>query len=179
MNVMDIGVRCGFIVGIVIGILLVIFLLRATKTDKSKKYRFDERQELTRGRGFKYGFFTMLICNLLFVCMAIAEIPLFAEFEMLVIINSFLGIGIWLVYCIWNESYFALNEDKRWVMILFAVIAVMNFISGGYFVACGKAIQNGKLTYHSLNLFCGALFIIVFLTMFLKRICKDRKDEQE
>ncbi len=173
VNMKGIAVFCGLIAGV----LFTILFLALTKTDKNVKCKFDERQELVRGKGFQYGFFSMLICNLLFTCMELAEMPLFAEFEVLILISSIIGIGVCVVYCIWNEGYFALNENKKRLMILFAVISVMNFIVGGFWIFKDMVIRNGKLTYYSTNLFCGLLFIIIYLTMLLKRICKDGKDE--
>lgn len=165
--------------GIIAGILLGVFLQRKTRTDNSKKCRYDERQEVIRGKGFKYGFFTILICNGLSVCMKIAEVSLFAELELPIIIGSLIGIGVWVVYCIWNEGYFALNENKGRIMILFVTAAIMNFCVGAHALVHGIAIQDGKLTYQSINFFCGLLFIVIFLTMFLKKVYKDGKDEQE
>lgn len=173
VNMKGIAIFCGLIAGV----LFTILFLALTKTDKNVKCKFDERQELVRGKGFQYGFFSMLICNLLFTCMELAEMPLFAEFEVLILISSIIGIGVCVVYCIWNEGYFALNENKKRLMILFAVISVMNFIVGGFWIFKDMVIRNGKLTYYSTNLFCGLLFIIIYLTMLLKRICKDGKDE--
>lgn len=174
-NIEKIAILCG----IVAGILFAIFTLALTKKDNNVKCKFDERQEYIRGRGFKYGFFSMLISNALFVCMNLAEIPLFAEFEVLILIGCAIGIGFWVVYCIWNEGYFALNEDKKKLMILFAVIAIMNFIIGGIQLARGRVIQNGKLTCDSINFICGFLFVVIFLTMLLKKVCRDGEDEQE
>lgn len=163
--------------GLIASILFTIIFISLTRADKNVKCKYDERQELVRGKGFKYGFFSMLICNVLFTCMELAEMPLFAEFEVLILISSIMGIIVWVVYCIWNEGYFALNENKKKLMILFAVISVVNFIVSGVWIFRGMVIQNGKLTYYSTNLFCGLLFIIIYLTMLLKRICKDGKDE--
>lgn len=164
---------------IIVGILLAKLFQRKTRTDNSKKCRYDERQEVVRGKGFKYGFFTILICNGLSVCLKIAEVPLFAELELPIIIGSFTGIGIWAVYCIWNEGYFALNENKGKIMILFITAAIMNFTAGIASIVHGTIIQDGKLTYQSINFFGGLLFIIIFLTMFLKKAYKDGRDEQE
>ena len=165
--------------GIIVSILLGAFLQKKTRTDNSKKYKYDERQEVVRGKGFKKGFFTILICNGLTVCMKIAEVPLFAEQELLIIIGCFTGIGVWVVYCIWNEGYFALNEDKGRIMIWFVTAAIMNFCVGAVALVRGTVIQDGKLTYQSINFLCGLLFIIIFLTMFLKKAYRDGKDEQE
>lgn len=151
MNYSGIVIVCG----IIFAILLTRLILVKTKTDKSKKCRFDERQEVIRGKGFKYGFFTMLICNGLFLCMNIAEFPMCAELEVLIVIGSFMGIGVWIVYCIWNEGYFALNEDKGRIMLLFAVAAIMNLCVGGFALVHGTIVQNGKLTIYSINFFPG------------------------
>lgn len=175
MNLSGIGIVCG----IMVGILLAALLKRKTRMDNSKKYKYDERQEVVRGKGFKYGFFTILICNGLAVCMKIAEVPLFNELGLPIIIGSFMGIGVWVVYCIWNEGYFALNENKGRIMILFVSAAIMNFCVGASALVHGTVIQDGKLTYQSINFLCGLLFIIIFLTMFLKKVYKDGKDEQE
>lgn len=165
-------------VGVIIGILCVVLLLALTKTDKGVKCRFDERQELVRGRGFKYGFFTLLICNAIGFALTMAEIPMYAEAEVIMATSCFLGIDVYAVYCIWNEGYFALNENRRTLMLAFAVIGVLNFLISAVSIAEGTMIQNGKLTFHSLNLGCGLLFVVIFVSMLLKKICKDRKDEQ-
>ncbi len=53
----------GVVIGLIVGIICVVLLLAVTKTDENVKYKYDERQELVRGRGFKYGFFILLIYN--------------------------------------------------------------------------------------------------------------------
>lgn len=53
MNTMSIAYLAGGLVGILIGLVLVAILIRYVRTDKKIKAKYDERQELIRGRGFK------------------------------------------------------------------------------------------------------------------------------
>lgn len=171
------AVAIGIFTGAVIGIICTVLLATLLKTDKSAKCKYDERQELVRGRGFKYGFFTLLICNGLIALLKGAGVDLYAETEVAVGINCFIGIGVYAAYCIWNEGYFGLNNNKKGLMIAFAVIAAVNLFNSAVFIVKGAMIQNGKLTLYSFNLFCGLLFVVIFVTMLLKKICKDREDE--
>lgn len=162
-----------------VGIICAFVLIAATKTDESVKCRFDERQELVKGRGFKYGFFTLLISNIITGFIELAEFPTYAaQPGVAVIINCLFGIGVYVAYCVWNEGYFALNENKGMLMIIFAFLGIFNFILGAVNCIHGEMLQDGKLTYKSLNPFCGLLSVVLFVTMLLKKIFKDGKDEQ-
>lgn len=171
------AVVVGVYAGVIIGIICVVLLLALTKNGDSAKCRFDERQELVRGRGFKYGFFTLLICNFIVFMLEMSDVPVYAETEVIVVINCLIGISIYVIYCIWNEGYFALNENRKRLMVAFAVIGVGNLLVSAVNIAEGTMIENGKLTFRSLNLCCGLLLIVVFVTLLLKKVCKDGKDE--
>ncbi len=106
------------------------------------------------------------------------DIPIYAEAEVTAVINCFLGISVYVAYCIWNEGYFALNENKNRLMTIFIFIGIFNCIISAASFIQGTMVQDGKLTYHSLNFFCGLLFVVVFVTMILKKIFKDGKDDQ-
>ncbi len=174
MNAVVIGVCAG----IIIGIICVVLLWALTKTGESAKCKFDERQELVRGRGFKYGFFTLLICNGMMCLLKMLDAPMYAEPEVVLVINCLIGIGVYVVYCIWNEGYFALNENRKRLMIAFAFIGVSNLLISAGNIAKGTIFENGRLTFYSLNLWCGLLFGVIFITLLLKKICKDGKEEQ-
>ena len=60
---MVLGILCGLLIG---GIVVVI-ILKLTKEDGSVKCKYDERQQLVRGIGFKYGF---LCCSSIIFFMA-------------------------------------------------------------------------------------------------------------
>lgn len=164
------------LMGLIIGILLVVIMLTVTKTDDSLKCKFDERQELVRGRGFKYGFFTVLICNGIFAVLNLLEISLFQAVEVAMLLSILMGVLVFASYCIWNDGYFSLNENRRSLLICFAAVGVINILIGVINTHRGVVFVNNSLTFESANLFCGIMAVILFVVMFLKKI-KDEREE--
>ena len=55
----------GFIVGLIVGLILVVILFKYANTDKKVKTEYDERQEKVRGKAYMYAFYTALIVEAL------------------------------------------------------------------------------------------------------------------
>ena len=53
---MNVEMALGMVTGLVLGLILFIIILKVTKKDGKIKCQYDERQELARGKGFKYGY---------------------------------------------------------------------------------------------------------------------------
>ena len=70
---MNIAYIIGVIVGVAVGLVLTFLLIRYSRTDKKIKPKYDERQELIRGRGFKYAFYTRLSASPCWCTQAIAS----------------------------------------------------------------------------------------------------------
>lgn len=172
------ALKVGIIIGAIIGLLVAIIVLASSKTDDSVKSQFDERQEAVRGRGFKYGFFTMILCDIIITMLKLLEVSLLQELEVAMVLSIMIGVMVFASYCIWNDGYFALNENRKQLMIFLVIIGVINLLLGVVNVVEKVAIIDGRLTFRSINLFCGLLFVVIFMVMFLKKI-KDGKGEQE
>lgn len=167
----------GVICGVVIGLILIVLLLRWTKKDGAAKCRYDERQELVRGRGFKYAFFTLITCNGVYVFAD--SLP---EERM---IDSAVGVGVCIIiscvvyacYCIWNEGYFALNENPKRVLVAFILIALLNFGVFARTAITSGIMENGALSASCLNLVCGIMFLVIFAVLLLKYLQNKREAE--
>ncbi|MBQ8246939.1 MAG: hypothetical protein IJZ42_07380 [Lachnospiraceae bacterium] len=168
--------KMALILGVVIGLLVVVIILAVTKTGDDTKNQFDERQELVRGKGFKYGFFTMMIANAALLVLNILEIPLFSNMEVAMTASIVIGISVFASYCIWNDGYFALNENRKSLLIMFGLIGASNLVIGIGNIFAGVIMENGAFTFRSTNLFCALMFIVVFVAMLAKHI-KDGKEE--
>jgi len=166
-----------FASGIVIGLLLVVILMTSATKGGDVKAKFDERQELVRGRGFKYAFYGMIMWQLILFAVE----PFVVTFPMTVgntsLINILLGATIYAVYCIWNDGYFALNQRNGVIMAVLIIMGFINLLLGIHSFVKGYAWIGGQLSTRSINLFCGIVMIIVCVTMLLKRFVKDRKEE--
>lgn len=175
---MNIGILVGVLTGIVIGIFFLIIFFKLTKKDGSIKCKFDERQELVRGRGFKYSFFTLVIYDA-FIAFLSESLALnrYMDSILLSLIGIFTAVLIYVSYCIWNEGYFSLNENPKKVLIGFAVIALFNFIIGFMNIKENGMFENGVLTYRCTNFLCGIIFLIIFAELLLKRIIIKAEEE--
>ncbi len=163
------------IIGVLVGLLLVVVILAVTKTDDSLKSNFDERQEMVRGKGFKYGFFTVLIFNGVFCILNLFEVSWFAELEVAMFLSAIMGIIVFACYCILKDGYFSLNENRKKLLVCFAGIGIFNMVLGIANFLQGYGFANGRFTYRSINLFVGIMSLIVFGTI----LCKQMKDGKE
>ena len=161
---------------------LVVLILSLITKGPSWRERYDERQELERGRGFKYAYFTMLIYFLVMVFVDAARLPLAADTSLLYFCGMLLGILVYMVYCVWHESYFALNQNMHTVMIALGLIGLSNFLISLFNLFNGTLVENGRLTFRIMNLLCSFLFFALFLTILLKKMVSSKggsADEEE
>lgn len=173
---LGIGLKVAFVIGLGVGLLVVAICVAASKNGDEVKNQFDERQELVRGKGFKYGFFMMMITNAVLLFLHVLEVPLFRNMEVAMTASIVMGVSVFASYCIWNDGYFALNENRKSLLIMFGFIGVLNLVIGIGNIIAGVVIENGAFTFRSTNLFCSLMFIVVFIMLLLKQI-KDGKEE--
>ncbi len=173
---LGIGLKVAFVIGLSIGLLVVVILLATTKKGDETKCQFDERQELVRGRGFKYGFFTIMITNAALLFLNVLEVSLFSNMEVAMVVSIVIGISVFASYCIWNDGYFALNENRKSLLAIFGLMGTLNLVISIVNIIEGVVIENGAFTFRSTNLFCALLFIVIFIALLLKQI-KDGKEE--
>ena len=170
--------KMGMAAGIMVGLLVVGILLFFKKKGGRKKCEFDERQELIRGKGFKIGFFSMVICNTIVGCYSMAvEKPMVDMFTSSVF-SILIGGGVFAVYCIWKDAYFSLNENRKKMLILFAGIAICNFsvLIPEYASGDSVLMEDGVLQPGAINIMCGILYVVIFVTFLAKEIV-ERKEK--
>ena len=168
--------------GLVVGLLFGCFLAEFLMFGKDGEKKFDERQILEQGKAFKIGFFVMLITVEALIVLNFSGLATVVDYPVFYQVAIFLGLLSYVIYCIWHESYFAVNEKSTRVIILFAIIAIINLVIGIINIIHGQLIVDGRITFRILNLFCAIIFIVIFATMLLKRIANSRKssdDEEE
>lgn len=170
-----------YVLGFLIGFTAVVIfcgLLYKLGTRKSERKRYDERQQIIRGRGYKYAFFSLL---LYFAVMSgITELvnKTFITSSAISIIGICFGVGVYAVYCIMNGGYFAVNEKQRRAMILLGIIALVNVISSVGLIHDKELVKDGVLTGRCANLACTVLFVVVFIAIAIKSIIDKKEEEQ-
>ena len=163
------------IISVMIIILTVILML------VTKKPNYDERQEFERGRGFKFAFFTMLVSITISLIIDSSNILPGVGSIVLYGTSIFAGLAVYVVYCIWNEAYIAPNQQKKSVMILFAIVTFTNIMISVNNILNGKLIENGKIGFGFINILCVLTFSIVFFALLIKEIYdkKTRSNESD
>lgn len=164
----------GFVVGLLLVAVVMFIFNRKAHTDGARKPKFDERQELIRGRGYKYAFFTLLVYLVAYGAIGYAWFaPLAGAFLGVVI-----GVAVYAGYTIWHDAYFALNEKRRMYILLDALIFVINAAAGVSNVLQGRVVENGVVTGGgSINLMCAGLFLVVLAALLVKEIASRREEE--
>lgn len=165
------------IIGLAVGIVLVAMILKFVKTDASDKAKYDERQLRVRGDGFKYGFFTGLIYNTALCLAHIAEITLPVAEEVLLFLGIIVSILVYAIYCIRKEAYVSLNESAFRFKMIFTVLGVINLGMGIMSLVHGKMIENGIITFQSLNLLCGIFLLVIALVLHIQNKIAERNEE--
>ncbi len=169
---MNIEKFVGGLTGMVVGILIVAVILKFTKKDKKIKAKYDERQNQNRGKGYQYGFFTMMFLNVAAIMIELGEIPFPVKSSVVYFFNIIVGVAVYAIYCIFHDSYFSLNENKKRMMILFVIIGAINLVPGIGHIVDGTIMENGMVSY---NLLCGALFIAIFIALIIKSVVEKRE----
>lgn len=167
----------GILVGIVVGLILVVLILISSTNDGRLKREYDERQEVVRGRGFKYGFFTIMLCNGLYGLLASSFEIQFMDVSVAMISCAIIGIIVYVSYCIWNDGYFSINENPRRLVVIFVVTAVMNVLMFLMNVLHGEVIVDGVVTFRIVNLLVAIMSFLVLGVLFLKKVVDKREDD--
>ena len=176
---MSTSYAAGLVVGIVTA--LVIFFIIKKFLKKSMKGTFDERQELVRGRGYKYACFTMLIMLTLDLLLesfdAFETLPVTRTLAVFIMI--LVGVMVYALYCIKNDSYFGVGTDTRTYRAVMWIVIVCNAVSGFIGLKDG-AMVDGKLSFGPCAslLFCLA-FVIIMITLRIKQNNMAKEEAEE
>lgn len=172
--------KMGYVLGVMCGVLICViicmFIFKWTHKDKAFKCKFDERQELAIGRGAKYALYTLMSYNVLYAVIDEGIEQKFISNSLALITGLIIAAAVYVGYCIWKEAYFALNENPKRVMIAFAMIAIVNFMSFAMNTTHGNLVKDGVIQLTASNLLCGILFALIFIELILKSISKKREE---
>ena len=168
MSSHEVGYLFGVAVGLVMGLLLVVALLKFSRRDGSLKCKYDERQELVRGRGFKYGFFTLLIyewLNILFGGLLEGIVIR----EVIIFFGMALSVMVYVSYAILKDGYIALNENPQRIGITFLILAVGNIFIGALGISSGEIFEDGAISHSAINLVLGVMMLCMVGLLLVKK----------
>ena len=167
----NLGMLAGVLVGAFVGIGIIALLFKLKVMDLT----FDERQERARGQAYKYGFWTLITCLLLY---GFSDMILGRWCD--VIAGAMLCVAAALVVfgsvCIVKDAYLSLKEKPRKVMTLLTVITILNLAIGFMNWKHGQAVEDGVLTYGAVNGICGVMTLTILAVYVVNYLLAKRED---
>ena len=173
----NLGLLLGMLFGIGIGLLFVMLIFKFVKDKKGSNFEYDERQQVARGNGFKYGYITSIIYNASLCLITIPKIAIPVETGVLIIGGVLLSALVYVVYCIQNDAYVSLTENANRLMLVFTIISGINIFIGIMHIIHGTMIENGVLTFRCINLLCGIMMLIITIVLFIHTKLQLGEDE--
>jgi hypothetical protein len=158
--------QIGFIAGLVV--LLGIVVICAIIKKSSLKGEYDERQELIRGRGYKYALLTVMVFNAICLIFGVeGQVPYFS-WDYLTLVSIMLGTLVFGVYSIRHDAFIGLNNNVRSFVVLFAACIIANLFGGIHHLQQGL-LENGQVTFATgSNLTLSVGFVILLITILVQ-----------
>lgn len=169
----------GCSIGVLAGIVITIILCKVCNKNGKIKTEYDERQELQRGKSYKYAFYAMTGYSALLIVLSIADIEL--PIDKAIELFSVLLVGIMTLTTseIFTDSYWGLNNSRKKVSIAMILIGLFNFFIAALAYKDGRLIVDDKLSVTGLNLLCGIMFVIMGIEFLVKNLLDKKKEKEE
>lgn len=166
----------GFILGfflIFFAIIWIVFIKLGRQQDK-----YDERQEISRGKAYKTAFATVCIWEMVYFMAKTGGINIPVEDSLTAIAGVLAGICVYAVRCIFTDAYFPINRSSNGVIALWLAIGIMDIAVGIWNIADGSMITDGRLDFRAAGMFGGVIILILAVVCIVRKIvCKDIESE--
>ena len=165
----------GYVFGVAVVLIPVAIGVLIYKLRHKNSGKYDERQELARGKAFKYAFFVQLGYNGLTMVLDQVITP-WADRSMEVFVGVVLSAFVYAAICIRKDAYISFQERPQMYVIMFSVIGGVNLLITFMNFAMGNTfIENGLLTFRAANLICALLLLLLAIVLGVK----SRRDANE
>ncbi len=178
MDSFSLGKSVGVLTGIIVGLIICVILFKFMNKDKKIMTKYDERQKAVRGKGYMYGFWGSMGAAAIVMCLDVGGISFANRFSTDFFI-IFVGILVQVSYCIWNDGYFGVNNDKKRLYIISIAAAICNLLAVIGNIKGGTFIVDGVLSDSATNLMCFILFIVIGIELMIKDSVDKRSETVE
>ena len=167
----------GFIVGLVIGIVLLIVILRFSNTNHKAQTEYDERQKGIRGRAYQYGYYAMMLYEVVMILLNAFDVKLPAGSFILHFGAIFVGALVLGCYTVWKGAYWGQNSNRRKYGIVFIFLAMLNAIPLIGPLRNGTFLENGEISVPFVNLLVLIMLLVLGVMLLLRHFADQRNEE--
>ncbi len=156
-------------------ILLAAVIAVIIRRNPDTRSVYDERQLLARGNAYKWGFFSAIAMNAVFMIAAASNPGLAPYAVSFLSISIFAGILAFAVYSILKDAFYSLTQKRGNYMILLGICVISQFIA--FFSEpdwMNPALILGSI--RMTNLCCGITFFIILLLLLWKKFTENNEE---
>ncbi len=169
----------GLAIGIMVGLIIAVILLKVSNRDKKTMTEYDERQKAIRGKAYMFGFYGIAISNVIMLVLGIDNMDYIKMLGMNAFFTPILvGILVQVSYSIFNDSYYGLNNNVGRYTVIMTIVSAINIAAGVLEWVHGGFIQNGAVYNAFINLEVGVLFIVICIELFIKKAIDKKQDAE-
>ncbi|MBR6401963.1 MAG: hypothetical protein IKS48_01100 [Eubacterium sp.] len=175
---MNLSTIAGVVLGIIIGLIILVIIKNMLITDKTYRTKYDERQKIVRGKGYKYSFWMLSILITIYAMVDSKDISIPVQ-RSAILIFIILICGLFhIIYCIFNDGYFGINTSPKAYYIVIVILGIFEVVVG--IMSRDMLIEDGKLTNSALLFFFGFMFFAIGVSILIKNIIsKDKGDDED
>ena len=169
----------GMAIGLMVGLVIAVILLKIANKDHKAKTQYDERQEMIKGRGYMYGFYTMMFMEVVVMLLEMSGIELPIENYLIHTIAILGGALVLCAHSIWNGVYWGLNNNRKRYAIILVLAVILNLIPLAASIAHGAISGHGFNSIPVLNLIVLVWMAIIGVIALVKKFVDARNVEED
>ena len=134
----------------------------ATGKEVRKMNDYDERQILARGRAFMWGFFSLMICLMVYGLTDMLIEPWCYTLTGSIICIC-VSLIVFAVICIRQDAFAGIGQKRKRNLTVLLVLTAANLFFGVSHIIDGDLLRDGVLSFRSVSLIVGATTGLVLL----------------
>ncbi len=127
---------------------------------------YDERQILARGRAFMWGFFSLIICLMVYGLTDMLIEP-WCDTLTGCIICCCVSLIVFAVICIGQDAFAGIGRNRKRNLTVLLVVTAANLLFGVSHIIDGDLLRDGVLSFRSVSLIVGATTGIVLVVYYV------------
>lgn len=162
-------------IALLVALLVVLLITLFMRSHDNRKYDFDERQKLARGKAYRNALFTLvgyLLITAIFDSMTGVQ---WSDYFTEVSIGMCLSVDVFTIQCIFSDACVSLKEKPGINIAFFSLMSFISFTNAlqGCLNGYGSS-QGGKINYNSIGFITAIAFAVNVLAMIVKQILDSR-----
>ena len=175
-QVRKMGSSFGFVIGLMVAAVLIVLISKIANKDGKIRTEYDERQQTVRGKAYMYAFYAECAAQAVIMCLLMSGMELPVEPYALIFAGIIVGCTALAGYCVWNDVYWGLNNNRRRYNMVIAAGIVLNMLPVAGAVYGGTLIENGKLGMAFINISVLLMIAVIFVLRSIKSLISSKEE---